>query len=396
MLIGIDSSRATLSCSTGTEFYSVRLIKALLALNTPHRFRLYFNKPPLTGLFGTGYDSSRVEMRRIAIPRLWTHIGLSLEVASHPPDVLFVPSHVLPLWTRVPAVVTVHDLGYVYFPRAHPGRQRWYLDWSTRHNARTARVVIADSAVTKGDLMAHYAVEATKIIVAHPGFDEDLSPVTDQAVIDAAKRRYGIEGDYFVHIGTLQPRKNLARLIRAFGKLPSENQVQLVLAGKRGWLYDDLFRQVQSMGLERRVLFPGYVDAEDKAALLSGAVAYVFPSLYEGFGFPALEAQACDTPLICANSSSLPEVAGNGALLIDAAEVEGLTRAMMDLLVDANLRADLTARGQRNLRRFSWRACAETVIEALEQAVNSRRTTNDDGQKARQSANHNPRHMGDA
>jgi glycosyltransferase involved in cell wall biosynthesis len=369
MLVGIDASRATVTQRTGTEYYSLRLIEALLSLDTPHHFRLYSNRPAETsGVLSAlqAANAGHVDLRRIPLPRLWTHVRLSLELMRHPPEVLFVPSHVLPLWTRVPAVVTVHDLGYLFFPETHPTRQRSYLDWSTRHNARTADLVIADSGATKRDLVANYGVQPGKIRVAYPGFDADLAPVTDPAALAEVKRRYGVQGDYFIHIGTLQPRKNLARLVEAFSLMPPDARVQLVLAGKKGWLYDDLFQQVRSMGLEGRVLFPGYVDDGDKAALLSGAIAYVFPSLYEGFGFPALEAQACDTPLICANSSSLPEVAGDGALQVDPLDVEGLAQAMTRLLKDEALRAELIARGRRNRGRFSWQACAETVMEALE------------------------------
>lgn len=370
MLIGVDASRATVARRTGTEFYSRHLIRALLALDTLHCWLLYLNQPPKSSDFfarSRSSDVPRVELRTMPFPRLWTHIRLGLELAVRPPDVLFVPSHVLPLWTRPPAVVTVHDLGYLHFPEAHPPRQRWYLNWSTRHNARTARVVIADSAATERDLVEYYDVPARKVVVAYPGPDPNLTPVADASTIAAVKRRYGIKGDYFLHVGTLQPRKNLSRLVQAFAKLPF--QIKLVLVGKKGWLYDDLFQQVRRLGLDGRVLFPGYVDDTDKATLLSGAVAYVFPSLYEGFGLPALEAQACDAPLICADTSSLPEVAGDAALFVDPTDVDGWTQAMTRLLTDTHLRADLIARGRRNRQRFSWRACAETVMQALETAA---------------------------
>jgi glycosyltransferase involved in cell wall biosynthesis len=368
MLIGIDASRATPTQRTGTESYSVRLIEALIRLEHEHQLRLY-SRGEFTGWIVSGQGRAQtgsVERRVIPFPRLWTHLRLSWELLHHPPDVVFVPSHVLPLWTPVPSAVTIHDLGYLHFPSAHPLRQRWYLDWSTRHSTRMADVVFADSEATKTDLVTQYGIPATKVVVAYPGIDDGLGPVSDRDQIQDVKRRYGIEGDYVLHIGTLQPRKNLSRLVKAFADVPTGKRLELVLAGKRGWLYQHLFETVRRMGLEDRVRFVGYVPEEDKAALLSGARLYVFPSLYEGFGFPALEAQACETPLICSTSSSLPEVAGEGAIFVDPLDTAALSEAMQRLLTDAVLRAELAAKGRENRRRFSWRRCAETVMEELE------------------------------
>jgi glycosyltransferase involved in cell wall biosynthesis len=361
MLIGIDASRATAPHPTGTEVYSRLLFQALLSLPSAHRFRLYFRAAPPTGVF-PGAD-----LRAMPFPRLWTHLRLSWEMARRPPDALFVPAHVLPLVHPQASLVTIHDLGYLHFPEAHPWRQRLYLDLSTRWSARAAAHVLAVSEATKADLVAHYGTPPEKITVAHHGCDEALAPVRDSAAIETVKARYGISGDYFLYLGTLQPRKNLARTVAAFATL--ELKSTLVLAGKRGWLYDDLFAQVRRLGLEERVLFPGYISEEHKAPLLSGALAFVFPSLYEGFGLPVLEAQSCGCPVVTAATSSLPEVAGDGALLVDPKDTAAIAAAMLRIVTDRPLRQALIERGFVNARRFSWAACARSVLSVIEQFV---------------------------
>jgi glycosyltransferase involved in cell wall biosynthesis len=367
MLIGIDASRAVAARPTGTEVYSQQLIQALLLESqrsepARHRFRLYFRDPPAVGAF-PGAD-----LRHIPFPRLWTHLRLSWEMARWPPDALFVPAHVLPLIRPRISLVTIHDLGYLHFPRAHPWPQRLYLDLSTRWSARIATRIIAVSEATKADLVFHYRTPPDKISVAYHGRDETLGPVHDPARIEAAKARYAIAGDYFLYLGTLQPRKNLARTIDAFASI--ESKASLVLAGKRGWLYDDLFDHVRCLGLENRVLFPGYVRDEDKAALLSGALAFVFPSLYEGFGLPVLEAQACGCPVIASTTSSLPEVTSkDAALLVDPQDTAAIARAMQHTASDPTLRKTLAERGLVNVRRFSWATCAQTVLNAIEQCA---------------------------
>ena len=393
MLIGIDASRAFVARRTGTETYALNLIRALVGLGSGHRFRLYVNQvtslptPPLPGegrgdeippfLAGKGAGGSgefagkgNVEIRAIPFPRLWTHVRLSAEMFVRPPDVLFVPAHVLPLIHPRRCVVTVHDLGYLRYPEAHRPADRLYLDWSTRWNARQAAAVLADSQATKDDLVRAYGIDPGKIRIVYLGRDEALGPVRDVHELARVRERYGIAGRYLVYVGTLQPRKNLARVIQAFGRLagdPSLADVQLVLAGKRGWLYDDLFAQVARLGLADRVLFPGYVADADLPTLLSGALAFVFPSLYEGFGIPVLEAGACEVPVITSNTSSLPEVAGDAALLVDPHDVDAIAEAMYRLVTDPALRAELIRRGRENVKRFSWEKCARETLAVLEE-----------------------------
>ena len=372
MLIGIDASRATITHPTGTEVYSRQLIQALLALESPHRFRLYFRSPVPPDSF-PGAD-----LCVASFPRLWTHVRLSWEMVHRSPDALFVPAHVVPLVHPPASLVTVHDLGYLHFPQAHPWRQRFHLDLSTRWSVRVSAHVLADSAATKADLMARYDVPPGKITVAYPGRDERLVPALDPAEIEAVKARHSIGGDYFLYVGTLQPRKNLARLVEAFaafrlaaGSNLEKRRTLLVLAGKRGWLYDALFEQVRRLGLQGQVCFPGYISDQDKAALMSGALAFLFPSLYEGFGLPVLEAQACGCPVITSTTSSLPEITGEGALLVDPRDTMAIARAMERVASDFALREKLVERGLANVSRFSWAACARTVLSAVEQSARS-------------------------
>jgi glycosyltransferase involved in cell wall biosynthesis len=311
MLIGIDASRAAVARRTGTEMYSMHLLRALLQLPAAHSYRLYSSLPLSGGLLwpkGQGQPAN-VEQRTIPFRRLWTHIRLSAEIVTRPPDILFVPAHVLPLYHGKHSVVTLHDLGYLHYPEAHSRGDRWYLDWSTRWSAGRASAVIADSAATRADLIAAYGIQTGKIHVVHLGHDGSFVPVADRERLAEVRRRYGLPKRYLLYVGTLQPRKNLARVVAAFARIRDRSElhgVQLVLAGKKGWLYDDLCAQVNRLGLTGEVTFPGYIPDADMPALLSAATAFIFPSLYEGFGIPVLEAGGCGLPVITSNTSSLP------------------------------------------------------------------------------------------
>jgi glycosyltransferase involved in cell wall biosynthesis len=376
MLIGIDASRSLRAQRTGTENYSWQLIRHLLALGSGHRFRLYCHQLPPAGLFdlpGQTAGRSQLELRVIPFPRLWTHVRLSVEVTRRPPNALFVPSHVLPALHPQRSVVTVHDLGYRYFPQAHRAFDRAYLDLSTRFNARSAAHVLADSQATKGDLVRFAGVEAHKVTVVHLGRDETLAPVTDAQRLADVQQRLGIRrhgepaAPTIVYVGTLQPRKNLVRLVDAFALARQQRpDLRLVLAGQRGWLADPIFQRVEALGLQDAVRFPGFVADADLPALLSGALCFAFPSLHEGFGFPVLEAQACGAPVLAANTSSLPEVAGDGALLVDPLDTDAIAAGLVRLAFDDDLRARLRSAGFTNLRRFSWQRCARETLTVLE------------------------------
>lgn len=361
--IAIDASRATVRDLTGTENYARQLIHHLVVLNAqrehPHQLHLYFRDRPAPDLF----PQSPYVMRHVLFfPRLWTHLRFAAALWRSPPDVTFVPAHTLPLLFPGPAVVTVHDLGFKYFPQAHPRAQRLYLDLSTRYSAKRAKLILADSQATADDLTRFYHTPPGKICVVYPGVDPPMG-----GSMAAARRKYDLPEQYFLFIGTLQPRKNIERLVQAFRLWKQANpgsDTGLVLAGGRGWLFDENW--VHDV---KDVYLPGYVAEEDKGALLAGATALVFPSLHEGFGFPIVEAMHSGTPILTSSTSSLPELAGRGALLVDPTDVKQIAVGMDLLSWHKELRWNLRIQGYQQAARFSWISAAEQVMALLEQAA---------------------------
>jgi len=361
LIIGIDASRAFVPRPTGTERYATAVIDHLAACGG-HTYRLYFRTAPAIP------PPDGASVRVLPAARLWTHVRLAAEVALHPPDVLFVPAHVLPLVTRPPAVVTVHDLGYRAFPEAHTWRQRAYLRWTTRRHARTAAHILAVSAATRDDLVKLDGADPARVTVVHLGVGPEFRPAPP---IDVARVRAALDlpegGDYLLHVGTLQPRKNLPRLLEAFARaVAGRADVALVLAGARGWGGEDLDGLARRLGIADRVRLTGYLPHADLPALYTGALALVMPSLHEGFGLPVLEAMACGVPVACSATSSLPEVAGGAALLFDPLDVDDVAGAIARLIRDAGVRSALAAAGPRQAARFTWDRCARETLAVLE------------------------------
>ncbi len=237
--------------------------------------------------------------------------------------------------------------------------QRRYLDLTTRTSAARASLVLADSRATADDLIRFYGTPADKIHVVYPGVDPP--PVGD---FDAVRVKYHLPERYFLFLGTLQPRKNIARIVQAYQRWRSAHPgdpASLVLAGEQGWLYDPAW----TAGVDG-VILPGYVDDGDRGALYTGALALVFPSLYEGFGFPVLEAMWVGTPVICSRTSSLPELAGDAALLVDPLDVDAIAGAMAALAGDESLRAALRVKGFDQARGFTWDAAARAALDLFD------------------------------
>jgi glycosyltransferase involved in cell wall biosynthesis len=263
-------------------------------------------------------------------------------------------------------VITVHDLSFLFYPQGFRALNRSYLQLLTRLSARRARRVIAVSHSTKRDLVQHYRLLPDKVDVIHNGVDASFRPLPADQVA-AFRTRAGLPDRFVLFVGTLEPRKNVARLIEAYAQLPKERP-PLMLVGGRGWLYDDIFARVEALDLSDEVRFVGYVPAEDLPCWYNAAELFVYPSLYEGFGLPPLEAMACGTAVITSTASSLPEVVGEAGLLVDPAEPAALAMAMEQILSDRELRETVRAAGRVRAQGFSWKETARCTVDSYQRA----------------------------
>lgn len=301
----------------------------------------------------------------IPIYSLKEQIRLPGIIKKTSPEVVHYPSFNLPVFMRqdCPAVVTIHDLIYYLFPDACPGRfGHLYARFMFRRVVKTATRIITVSDYTKGDIIRHMGVRPEDITVIYHGIDAVYSPVKDKARLEGVRDRHGIKGDYIFYAGTHQPRKNLVRLVKAFAGIKNKDCRTLVLSGKIEKRYCAVYDEVRRLGIEDRVRFIGVVSEQDLPALYSMARVFVFPSLYEGFGFPVLEAMACGSPVITSGVSSLPEVAGGAAVIIDPEDVGAITEAMDRVLASKDLSADLREKGLKRSRSFTWKEAAEKTL----------------------------------
>jgi len=273
------------------------------------------------------------------------------------------PVYVGPLAVRCPLVVTVHDLSFLRYPHLFRPLKRIYLGVTTRLAVRRARRVIVDSQFTAHELSELWGVAPERIAVAYPGVERDLV-APPPAEIAAVRERHGLDR-YILYVGTLEPRKNLETLVEAYAALCRQGRYSgaLAIAGAVGWYAEGLARRIRTLGLASRVRLLGYVPDADLPGLYAGADCFVYPSLYEGFGLPPLEAMACGAPTIVSQAASLPEVVGEAGLQVPPLEVAALVDALSRLLEDAALRVRLSAAGRERARRFTWEATARRVAE---------------------------------
>ena len=386
-IIGIDAT-AALTQGGGIGRYTRELIRALVAEAPHNHYTLFSARPPavlpvadsLPVAPNVAHRPAPVDERWLY--RLWYRAGVPLPVQLFTGriDLFHSPDFVLPpVRGDVPTLLTVHDLSFVHYPATFPAKLVAYLNRVVPRSVARASHILADSESTRRDLAAVWRVPDDKVTVLHSGVNERFRPVTDAATLGAVRARYGL-GDrpYVLTVGTVQPRKNYELLVRAFRSVAESLPHALVIAGGRGWLSNGLRAEIDRQGLAERVLLPGFVDDADLPALYSAADLFVFPSLYEGFGLPLLEAMACGVPVISSDASSLPEVATTGgattggepaALLLSPGDEAAWTAAMLRLLGDAAARQPLIEAGRAQVGRFTWGRAARQLAALYERLL---------------------------
>jgi glycosyltransferase involved in cell wall biosynthesis len=305
------------------------------------------------------------------LARLWyrLHLPLWIETWTGPLDLFHAPDFVLPpVRPDTRTIVTIHDLSFVREPETvMPGMLPHLHKW-VPHSVRRADHVIAVSEATRQDLIKLYQTPPEKISVLYHGVTPNFEPVTDPAKLAAVRQKYGLgERPFVLSVGTIQPRKNYQRLIQALAKLNSP--VALVIIGSKGWKYEDIFNEVARLDLAERVHFLGFVADADLAALYSAATLFVYPSLYEGFGLPVLEAMACGTPVVASNQSALPEVVGEAGLLVNPRDVEAMAAAIARLLTEPDLHRCLAEAGRARAANFTWANMALKLLDLYQKIV---------------------------
>ncbi len=356
----------------GNESYAVNLIEALAEIDSVNDYTLYVTTPEAHDRFHQRWPNFRVRSTLPHTPLIRIPLTLSAELRKNPVDVLHV-QFTAPPFCPCPAVVSIHDLSFEHLPQTFNVRSRTQLRLTVRHSAKRAAKILTLSEHTRRDLIETYRVDAERITAIPLAAPTHFGPIDDTKELQRVRHTYGIDGDYFLSVGSIQPRKNLARLVKAYALLRSENSAvklpKLVLAGKCAWLYDETLRALDQSGVKDAVVLTGYVPDKDLPALYSGALCFVYPSYFEGFGLPPLEAMKCGTPVVVGNRTSLPEVVGDAGLTVDPFDVDAIAAGIKRLLYDSDLRRDLSLRGQQRAAEFDWRETARRTLKVYEDVV---------------------------
>ena len=373
MRIGIDYTAAAKQ-RAGIGRITRELVRALAEIDRKNEYLLIHTRgteigegfPPNFSAFTLPFDERMATL-------LWQRLSLPMPIdfLTGQLALFHSPDFVLPPLRRGKSLVTIHDLTFLIHPECADPRLVKYLGSRVPRAIERASMVLADSECTKKDLVRLLGAPVEKIEVVYGGVSPVFSSVTDESLLYQIQKKYGIDRPFILSVGRLEPRKNLGRLIDAYRLLRQETNLphRLLLAGEEGWLYDSLFVQVEKLELKSDVIFLGFVPDEELPALFSLADVFAFPSLYEGFGLPPLEAMACGAPVVASDTSCLPEVLSEAALFVDPTDVRALAETLHRVLIDEELRQEMSKRGLGRAAQFSWSASAQKLLSVYERAA---------------------------
>jgi glycosyltransferase involved in cell wall biosynthesis len=368
MKIAIQAADLDAPRIDGTRVYILNLLKYFGKIDSSDEFFIYHKNKFNPELTPPNFPNYKIITK--CLPHLWTQTVFARELWKNRPDVLWMPMHNIPIIRRkgMKTVVTIHDLAFKYFPETFTKKDLLKINLLTKLAVNYADKIITISESSKKDILKFYPnVKEKNIKVIYHGFDSEVyEKEKDIKKEEEIKNNYGISGPYLIYIGAIQPRKNLDLLVKAFGEVKKDIlDLKLVLVGEKAWLSDAVFGKIENSPHKNDIICPGKINFQDLGHLLRGAKAFVFPSLYEGFGIPILEAFASKVPVICSKNSSLPEVGGEAAIYFDGNNAGELAEKIKKILADDNLRNAHIAKGLLQIKKFSWEKCARETLGYL-------------------------------
>jgi len=370
MLIGIDASRANKSEKTGTEWYSYHLIAELKKIADQKDQFILYSREKLKGDLGELPKNWQSKILSWRPKKLWTQIRLSWEMRRHPPEALFVPAHTLPFVHPKKTVTTCHDVAFLRLPQVYDWPALKYHEFAIKFAVRHAAKIITVSEFTKSEILEFFKISAGRIAVVPNGYDSNrYKVIDDKGAVEKVLAKYKISQPYILYVGRLELKKNTPGLVEAFKILEDDSQfagLKLVLVGQPGFGFEKVAKAIVDNDLHDQIIMPGWVEPEDLPYLMNGAASFVFPSFYEGFGIPILEAMASGTPVICSGIPALREVALEAAYFIDPYEPKNIAEGIARVLGDSHLQEDLKIRGLDRASQFSWERCAGETWKVLE------------------------------
>jgi len=356
----------------GNETYASNLIEALAEVDTQNRYTLYVTRQEAIDRYAHRWPNVIVRKTLPHTPLIRIPLTLAAELRRRPIDILHVQYTAPPL-APCDTVVMIHDLSFEHIPETFKRRSWMQMRLTVRRTARSASHILTDSEYSRQDILRTYRLPPERVTTTPLAASSRFKPVHDTQVL----ARYRISGDYILAVGSIQPRKNIARLIRGYSRMlsqHSDNAPRLVIVGKRAWLFEDTIRAAAVSSANDKILFTGYVPESDLAALYTGALCFAYPSYFEGFGIPLLEAMRCGTPTITSDRTCFPEVVGDASLIIDPFDEESIAVGLWRMISDATLREQLRSRGFVQSSLFDWRQTARRTLDVYEQVFNRHRS----------------------